>query len=146
MWKTEARLPGDTRPEDYLRQEWADRVKREGAAYLLQLQLYEAGPTDTPEVLNSSRPWDLATSPWHDLASVQVRELLSTEESTGLHFSIGHQPPSLGLIAAYSVDDYNSINYARKRMALAKHARIFAYRRKGAPAASPRQVPVTAAP
>jgi hypothetical protein len=145
VWKTEARLPGDTRPDDYLRQEWAERVNREGANYLLQLQLYEAQPGDTAEVLNSSRPWDESSCPWHDLATVDVREILSAAEASGLHFSIGHQPPSLGLIAAKSIDDYNSINYARRRMALAKHARIFAYRRKGAPSVSAVQVPATAA-
>jgi hypothetical protein len=46
VWKTEARLPGDTRPDDYLRQEWTERVNREGASYLLQLQ--HARPGTTP--------------------------------------------------------------------------------------------------
>lgn len=148
IWKNEARLPGDTQPPNFLSQEWAERVAREGVSYLLQLQLHEWQPGDTEEVFNSSRPWSQEASPWHDLATVDIREVIPAEKASRLRYSIGHQPPSLGLIAATSVHDYNSMNYARARMAFAKHVRILASRLRGQGPAAPAPIsrPISAGP
>ncbi|HUZ76013.1 MAG TPA: hypothetical protein VMV93_00365 [Chloroflexota bacterium] len=128
VWDSEARLPGDDRPKDYLRREFAQRVQHEGVHYHLQYQLHTPTRVDSAEVFNASKPWEADTHPWHDLADIQLTSVLSDDEAAATRFSIGHHPPSLNLLPATSVDDYNSINYSRARMAPAKTARVLAYR------------------
>jgi arachidonate 5-lipoxygenase len=121
-------LPGEPRSRLYLKDEWRERVEREGARYHLQIQLHEWSPSDPEEILSCSRIWDEETHPYHDLAEVEITRVLSFEEQQRMVFSIAHQPPSLGVLAAASIDDYNSINYLRERAVVAKKARLLTYR------------------
>jgi arachidonate 5-lipoxygenase len=109
------RLPGETRPKDYLRQEFKDRLAAGPVEYRLQGQLHVAQPDDSPEVFNPSRAWDGATHPFFTLGRMVLDRALPDAETDSLAFSVGTQPPSLGLITPTSPEDYNSISYLRVR-------------------------------
>lgn len=106
----QARLADETRPIDYLRQEFKTRISTAPITYHLQIQLRR--PKDNPEILNSCRPWD---DEWLDLATVTLDRLLHDEETENLRFNVANQPPSLGILPAASIYDYNSVNYARSQ-------------------------------
>jgi hypothetical protein len=135
------RLPGDTRPRNYLSAEFARRLSEGPVGYRLQLQLHEARPDDSPEILNCSRPWEEASHPWQELASVEIRQHIPYRQGNRTIFSITHQPPSLGLLPARSLDDYNSLNYVRARSLPAKQLRLLSYRLFGMPADVPAETP-----
>ena len=48
----------------------------------------------------------------------------SLDENNEMRYSVRHCPPSLALLPAESIDDYNSINYMRARSDSAKSARL----------------------
>ena len=112
IW-AQARDPSDTRPYDYLRTEYADRLAAGSVEYTLQLQLRDASPADTQELFNMCHLWDEGAYPWRDLAQVQVDELLPAEVEARMKMWLAHQPPGLGLLGAESIYDYRSMGYAR---------------------------------
>ena len=113
IW-AQGRNPDDTRPFDYLRQEYAGRVAKGPVEYMLQIQIRDADPeTDTHEVFNMCHLWCEKSYPWHDLAHVQVEEILTEEEVELMKMWLGNQPVGLGLLEAYSVLDYRSMAHAR---------------------------------
>jgi arachidonate 5-lipoxygenase len=127
-------LPGEIRSRLYLQDEWRERLRCSKARYWLQIQIHNASPTDEPEATFSpSRTWDETTHPWHDLAKLEITEALSFEENQRMVFSIAQQPPSLGLVPAYSIDDFNSINHLRARSFIAKRVRLMVYSISGVP-------------
>ncbi len=126
------RLPGETRSPTFLRDEWEQRVAAQGADHVLQLQLHDA--VDDEEVVDSLREWDARVCPWHDVAEVRIGSVLPYAESNRMRFSVGHQPPSLGLLPARSVHDPNSLNQLRSLASRAKSARLASYRVFGEPA------------
>ena len=71
------REPGDDRPADYLREEFARRVDGEGVTYALQYQLraWDAD-TDTAEFFNPCRHWDEAVWPFEELGEVKLYKAL----------------------------------------------------------------------
>jgi hypothetical protein len=132
------RFPTEAKPVDYLRREYVERLARGPVTYVLQIQLHDPAVDADPELLNSSRRWDVATHPWHDLAIVTVDRALPKEENETMRYFVGHQPESLGLWPATSVHDYHSIGHIRSRVyPWARKTRFFAYRMRGTPIEAP---------
>ena len=116
-------LAEEHRSVNYLKDDWADRVRAGGVRYILQVQLHEVSADDSPEVRNPLWPWDESTHPYMDLATIEITEVFSPEESAWLGFEITNLPPSMALLPAASLDDYNSLNYFRKQSIWAIRAR-----------------------
>lgn len=123
-WREEV-APGETRAPNYLRQEYLERIARAPIVYTLQIQLHTPQAGESPEILNSNVAWDEATHPYMDLATVEVDSLVTFEAGEQMRFSLNHAPPSLGLLPAASIDDYNSVNYMRAKSDLARNFRAY---------------------
>ncbi|MDP2307771.1 MAG: catalase [Pseudomonadota bacterium] len=121
------RKPEDTRPLDYLRQEFTQRVKRGGVEYRLQIQVRDIVPaSDTLEVFHLNRPWSEARWPWHDLARIELNEAMDPTEIETTRYSLGHQPEGLGIFRPSSAVDYRSVAWARLFIyQSAQRARLF---------------------
>jgi catalase len=126
-------LPHETRGRNYLKDEYEERVKRNGAKYLMQIQTREATATDDPEVFNNMVTWDETVYPWQDLAIIEINEVLDWTSSNLTSFSLNNMPATLGIIPAESIYDYNSLNYMRSHSEIARKARILAYKLFGGP-------------
>lgn len=126
-------LPHETRGRNYLKYEYEERVKREGAKYMMQIQTRIAQDDDDPEIFNNMIPWDEQSHPWHDLAIIEIDKALDWKESTLTSFSLNHMPKTLGIIPAKSVYDYNSLNYLRSHSEKARLARLLSYKVFGFP-------------
>ncbi|MFM9963038.1 MAG: hypothetical protein ACKV2Q_17655 [Planctomycetaceae bacterium] len=137
FWGDQRMLPDDPRNRNALKHEYADRISKGPIEYLLQLQLHEATPQDCEVLFCSNKVWDEATHPWLDLAHLKIDRLLTYEESMLMWFSLNHHPQSIGLIEATSIHDYNSLNYIRASVDLAKKSRLLAYKLFGMPKALP---------
>lgn len=120
-------LKHETRGRNYLKYEYEDRVKREGARYRFQIQTHPAAPDEDPEVFNNMVVWDEDLFPWHDLGIIEIDETLDWRESTLTTFSVNNMPKSLGIIPAHSIFDYNSLNYMRAHSEIARRARMWSY-------------------
>lgn len=126
-------LPGETRTRNYLKEEYARRLRQGPVRYKLQIQLHTASDDDDQEIFNCCREWDEATHPWMDLAEIRIERALDWRESTLMIFSMRNMPRGLGTIPANSIFDYNSLNYMRKHSDLARKARVFAIKLFGVP-------------
>jgi catalase len=127
----------ETRGRNYLKDEYKHRVAAGGAKYLMQIQLRIAKDDDNPEVFNNMIPWDETIYPWHDLAIVEIKEILDWIESLKTSFSINNMPKNLGILPAKSVYDYNSLNYLRSHSEMARKARLLSYKVFGYPSEIP---------
>ena len=125
--------PGETRSPNYLKLEFASRVRRSPVRYHLQLQLHTAQKGEDPKIFNCNIAWDEATHPFMDVATIEVDQVLSLNENNLMVFSVGFAPPSLAILPSNSIDDYNSINYLRTHAGAAKSARLLAYKIFGMP-------------
>ncbi|MEA5469419.1 hypothetical protein [Spirulina sp. 06S082] len=126
------RRPDETRPIDYLRKEYVEKLSREPIIYHLQLRLHEDMEGDKTEIFTQTREWSQETSPWLDLATVKIDRALSFEENEKLSFNIGRQPDSLGAVEGYSAKDPNSVNATRIRVyGLSLAVRSFIYKKSG---------------
>lgn len=132
LWSEEV-APGETRSPNYLKTEFADRLRQGKVQYILQIQLHTPIPGESDEIFNCSVQWDPETHPYHDLATVELDTVLSLDENNMMRYSVGHHPPSLALLPATSVDDYNSVNYMRVRAGIAKSLRLMVYKFAGMP-------------
>ncbi len=121
-------LPHETRGRNYLKHEYEDRVAREGARYLMQIQTHPAAEGEDPEVFNNMVVWDEAAHPWQDLAIIDIDETLDWRDSTMTAFSVNNMPKTLGVIPAQSIFDYNSLNYMRANTEIARKARLLSYK------------------
>ncbi len=121
-------LPHESRGRNFLKDEYARRIPREGAKYKLQIQLHTASCDDDPEVFNNMVPWDERTHPWHDLAVMDIDQVLDWKESTLTSFSLNNMPKSLGILPAKSIYDYNSLNYMRSHSEFARRMRLMSYK------------------
>ena len=126
-------LPHETRGRNFLKGEYEQLVKREGAKYLMQIQTRKATDTDDPEVFNNMVIWDETAHPWQDLAIIDIDEVLDWTSSNLTSFSLNNMPATLGIIPAESIYDYNSLNYMRSHSEIARKARILAYKLFGGP-------------
>jgi arachidonate 5-lipoxygenase len=104
---------GETRNCNYMKNDWAERVKAGPVRYILQVQFHVVKPDDSVEILNPLEPWDEATHPYTDLATVEITETLSHEEQDRMAYEISNLPPCMHILPAKSLDDYNSLNYMR---------------------------------
>jgi hypothetical protein len=128
----------ETRSPNYMKHELRERLARDGVVrYRLQIQLHPALPGHPAEVCSSWQVWDEAEHPYVDLATIELQELFDYARGNLTQFSIGHQPPSLGLIPARSLKDPNSLNWVRARSAIVRRARLLSYRIFGMPAPIP---------
>lgn len=141
LWSEEV-APGETRSPSYLKAEFAERIQKGNVRYILQIQLHTPVPGESDEIFNCNVQWDPETHPYHDLATVELDSVVSLDENNMMRFSVGHCPPSLALLPATSIDDYNSVNYMRVRAGIAKTMRLVAYKAFG----MPRPVPENRAP
>lgn len=130
-------LPHETRGRNYLKYEYEDRVKRQGAKYRLQIQTRIKQDDDDPEIFNNMVPWDEKAFPWHDVAVLEVDKSLDWKESTMTSFSLNHMPKGLGIIPAKSIYDYNSLNYMRSHSEIARRMRLLSYKIFGFPQSIP---------
>jgi arachidonate 5-lipoxygenase len=117
--------PDEPRTVNYLKEEWAERVKAGPVHYLLQIQWHDVRPDDPDVIRNPLEPWDEATHPWADLATVEITELLSYEEQDHMAFEVTNLPPCMALLPARSMQDYNSLNYMRRHAIWSVRARWF---------------------
>ena len=115
--------PNDPRGRNYLKDEYKARVAAGPVVYILQLSLHEVRPDDPSEVLNSNVPWDETTHPWRYVAPVEVTEVLSYREAVLTSYSVANLPPSLRILPARSIHDFNSVNYMRSKEWPARWAR-----------------------
>lgn len=124
------RLLEETRPIDYLRKEYIERLSTQPVIFHLQLRLHEDIQGDKTEIFTQERDWSEETSPWLDLATVRLERALSFEETEKLSFNIGRQPDSLGAVEGFSAKDPNSVNAARVRIyGLSLAVRSFLYKK-----------------
>ena len=124
---------GETRGRNYLKNEFEERVKREGAKYRIQIQTRISQDDEDPIIFNNMVPWEIEKYPYHDLAVIDIDTALGWEESLKTSFNIGHVPANLGLIPPTSIYDYNSLNYMRAHSKIARKARLFSYKVWGYP-------------
>lgn len=132
LWSEET-APGETRSPNYLKLEFSERMRKGPVRYILQIQIHTPIEGESDEIFNCNVAWDPETHPYHDLATVELDTVLSLDENNMMRFSVGHTPPSLALLPAYSVDDYNSVNYMRVRSGIAKALRLAVYKLLGMP-------------
>ncbi len=121
-------LPHETRGRNYLKYEYEDRIRREGARYRLQIQTHPASDNEDPEVFNNMIVWDEDAHPWQDLGIITIDRTLDWKESTLTTFSVNNMPKTLGVLPAKSIFDYNSLNYLRAHSELARKARMLSYK------------------
>lgn len=126
-------LPHEKKSRNYLKEEYENRVKTEGAKYMLQIQTRIAQDDDDPSIFNNMVPWDSEAHPWHDLAVIEIDKTLNWIESTKTSFSLNNMPKTLGIIPAKSIYDFNSLNYMRAHSETARKARLFSYKLFGYP-------------
>jgi len=120
--------PHNKNGRNYLKYEFEDRVKREGAHYTLQIQLLMAHDDESQEIFNNMIEWDEKIYPWYDVANFSITKTLDWKESTLSTFSVNNMPKSLGVIPAKSIFDYNSVNYMRAHSEIARKARLWSYK------------------
>ena len=108
--------PSETRSEDYLRQEFKDRLSRGPVKYRLQLQLHEVQPDDPPHILYVGRGWDETTHPWLDLADVTITSLLPPDVTEKTCYAVDNLPSCMALLPAKTVYDSNCIAQIRAQL------------------------------
>jgi arachidonate 5-lipoxygenase len=111
-WNSESARKGDSRPPDYLKKEYKDKLDNGCVKYHLQIQIYN-GDKDSEDVFNIGKPWDLERSPWIDLANITIFQSLSTNIVQRMGYNIAHLPDCLSIPEAQSSSDYRSIGYMR---------------------------------
>lgn len=121
-------LSNDTLGRNFLKDEYAERVRKGPVQYKLQIQLRVASDDDDKEVFNNMVVWDEKKYPWRELAYFEVTKTLDWAESTRTTFSINNMPKTLGILPAKSIYDYNSLNYLRAKTELVKKVRLFSLR------------------
>lgn len=95
LWEQQ-RCAGETRPVDYLRREFHDRLAGGNpVSFRLEAQFHWPQRGDSLEWYDASLEWDERTHPWRPLAELTLDQPLTAEESEGLRFDPGKLPPSL---------------------------------------------------
>ena len=112
-YRERERFADETRPQDYLRQEFKERLSKGPVHYRLQLQLHEVRPDDSPHILHIGRVWDESTHPWFDLADVTVTSTLPDDVIERTRYNVANMPPSMGLLPFETIDDYSCIAHIR---------------------------------
>lgn len=126
-------LPTETKSKLYLSNEYRERIKNGKAKYYLQIQTREADEEQDNIILNSTILWDENIYPYHNLAVIEINEALSWVESLKTSFSLNHMPKTLGILPSKSLYDFNSLNYMRANVEIARKARFLSYKLYGYP-------------
>lgn len=103
------RLPGETRPKDYLTQEYKSRLAKGSVGYYLQIQLTDFEDSYNPAACDAWTSWDQSTSPWHDLGFISINQFLDQEYFRNVYYNLSNHPDSLPLPTAAYSDQYNSV-------------------------------------
>ena len=107
----------DDRPRDYLRQEFADRVRRGGVTYVLQMQFLEWDDAlHTHEVFSAARAWDELAHPWHDVARVELTAAMATADTEATRASITVHPACMSVPDAEHPSDPRSLAWLRTQV------------------------------
>ena len=126
------RRSDETRPIDYLRQEYLERLSQKPIIYHLQLRLHDDMEGDKGEIFTQEYEWSEETSPWLDLATIAIERPLSFEETEKMSLNVGRQPDSLGAVQVFEAHDPNSLNAARIRIyELTRWVRNLTYQQSG---------------
>ena len=146
-WNQEV-MPDEKRGPNYLKQEYAEHVAKEGVAFRLLLQLHEWSDGDTRDVFDAARVWDEETHPWMELGTVEIDKTISYDDSIGALFSLAKLPSTLKLIEPLSPTDPPSMDHLRLAGYWGRRARLAGTRVLGVPAPPPdrRAIPKQAPP
>lgn len=87
-------LPDDTRPPNFKREDFNNRVRQQGLHYLLQGQFCDG---DQLEAVNCTTIWDELRHPWIDLAEISLNEPLTLDELDILEFDANRSHSSINL-------------------------------------------------
>ena len=122
------RLPNERRAPDYLREEFRHRIARENVRYRLQIQLYEATPSDSAEVFNPNKAWG---TEFLDIGIVTLHAALPQHVIENTSFGIGRTPACMPLTRPINAQDYNALNWTRAAVyeTSSKIRRIFTSKR-----------------
>jgi acyl-CoA synthetase (AMP-forming)/AMP-acid ligase II/thioesterase domain-containing protein/acyl carrier protein len=107
-----ARVAGDDRPADYLRQDFARRLAGGPVRYRLAIQLRPEpeGENSRDDLLDATVEWD---SPWIDVADLTLDTVVTPEDASPLAFSVGNAPRDLAVVLARNAHDPASIAHLR---------------------------------
>ena len=134
-WFQEAKA-SEERSQNYLKEEYRERVKSKGVSYHLQAQLHEWADTDQKDIiLNSVYAWPEQSHPWVDLATVNIDAMLEHDERKnapkysvhrGDHvlYSLANRPACLKLLEPDSIRDAASLDYLRSAGIWARRVRL----------------------
>ena len=108
------RLDDNEKPQQYLAEEYRERIGKGTINYSLECQVreFKAGQ-DTDEFFNLARYWDDTAYPWHPLGEFTIENALDESETDALEFWLGNLPEGLEFVKSVSPDDYNSIAESR---------------------------------
>ena len=123
----QAPKPGETRSRNFLKDEFRRRVAEGPVKYHLQAQFHAVEPGEDRVVLDCGVAWDDETHPWHDLAEVEVTEVMPTDEGNLTWYDVLNHPDNMSVPEATSIFDPASINYLRAKDGVAKRARMKGY-------------------
>ena len=129
--------PGESRSRNYLKDEFKERLSNGAVRYRLQIQIRDHKDDQDPIIFNCCVDWDDQEFPWMDMGIIQVNKIMDWTSSNRMGFSVINMPKKLGMIKAYSIYDYNSLNYMRAKTEVARKARLWAYKIWGNPVEIP---------
>ena len=134
-WFQEAK-PNEARNQNYLKEEYRERVLSKGVTYHLQAQVHEWTEHDQKEIiLNSVYAWPEQSHPWVDLATVNINGMLEHDDRKnapeysvhrGDHvlYSLANRPECLKLLKPDSIRDPASLDYLRVSGGWARRVRL----------------------
>ncbi len=130
-------IPGETRSRNYLKKELAERLKDQTVKYWFQIQIRKAEANDSESIFNCCIDWDEKEFPWMNMGVIELNEIMDWDSSNVIGFSVTNLPKGLDFIKAKSIYDYNSLNYMRSKMGIARKARLLGYKLFGKPVEIP---------
>ena len=123
----QAPMDGETRSRNFLKDEFRRRVDESPVKYRLQAQFHPACQGEDRGVLDCGKAWNEDDCPWHDLAEVEVYEILQTDKGNLTWYDVNNHPDNMYIPEALSIFDPASINYLRAKDGWAKRARMQGY-------------------
>lgn len=102
---------------NYLHEEYRARVDGDNAKYRLQIQFRDAPEGCNYEIYNPNKPWGAEEFPFHDLMTLTIKSVLSSNETEQMCFHVNNLPTStLAILPAFSTHDYNSVMVCRSKV------------------------------
>lgn len=126
--------PDEQRSRNYLKDEIADRIERDGKVeYRLQVQLREKPPGPERQWVSAKYEWYDDVVPWQDIAIVTLTGVCSYEENQLTWFDLENHPEDLPVPLGVSLEDPHSLNNFRMAGKWAARARLLSYKLRGMP-------------